>query len=66
MTDDEIRAYAREHGFTLRRVPVRSRIRTRDGRRYRWHITGRRASMWACDWTDARYLIDSANAMGRP
>lgn len=34
--------------------------------RIRWHITGRRASMWACDWTDARYLIDSANAMGRP
>jgi hypothetical protein len=66
MTDDEIRAYAREHGFTLRRVPVRARSRTRDGRRYRWHITGHRASMWACGWTDARYLIDSAYAMEKP
>ena len=27
MTDAEIRAYAREHGFTLRRVPERSRSR---------------------------------------
>lgn len=53
MSESDLRAYARAHGWTLRRVS-----RSRKG--YKWNLRSPYGSMWAVDLAGAKWLLDGA------